>query len=49
MRGFTADNFREAVHSFIRWADNHGMSLVEDDAIDRSLCSFMTNVFWKGK
>ena len=46
VRGPTAENYRGAVHSFIWWADSHDLAIVEDDVIDRALCSFTTNCFF---
>ena len=40
---------RGPVHSFIKWADSHDLALVEDDAIDCALRSFVTNCFCEGK
>ena len=46
VRGPTAESNHEAVRSFINWADILDLALVEDDAIDRVLCFFMTNCFF---
>ena len=43
--GSTAESYRGAVHSFIKWADSHDLALVEDDDDDRAFCSFVTKLF----
>ena len=43
--GPTAESYRGAVHSFIKWTDSHDLALVEDDDDDRAFCSFVTKLF----
>ena len=47
--GALVQSYCGAVHSLIRWADSHDLALVEDVAIDRELCSLMTNCLLEGK
>ena len=49
VRGSTAESYRGGVHSIIKWADSHYLALVENDAVDRALRSFMTNCPGEGR
>ena len=47
--GPAAESYHGAAQSFINWADNHDLALVEDGDIDRALCSFYDQLFFGSK